>query len=751
MENDKELPSFSEYDPFQLPWTKRAIIEIFKEFDYSKGIHEILCSGTVGCIKEDTLVSTICGEVPIADITSQDFLLSFSHSQNQFVFQQGSDAFPKGKDYLYRVIHEHGEFEATENHLLSSSEYTYLPVSSFSSGDELISFSQDQEKTNLSTYQISLLLNVLNSRKTILSLIYDCVEHIRLCDPQLHTLAKTYLDAFPFQDDVREFSQFSYFHKHEHLDDFLGLELIHSHPFELCAPRSMKDFLNLLESKPLGGVCLDKPSKRLLSSSLSIRKDLKPHGLNEIHPHIALQFLHAVHVSLKKLLIYNRRCHPIKSKVLSIEKKKQDWYWDLQVPNTNNYYANGAIHHNSGKSLFGAHVAMVCLVEDPKARWILGRITRPDAIATIADTFHDHLEGDFVEGKDFEFNIVKQKWLFNWGAELSVKTWHNKKWKSFRSLKISGALIEEATENEGEYWDAYNAIYERLGRAKADKNLMITLTNPDSPAHPLYKKMIIGSENDPLKHVYYSDARDNPFLEDWYIPNLMKNLSPIEIARQIEGKWVEDPKGGIYYNYKRERNYRDDVYVFNLDYPIDIMHDFNIGVGKPMSSAIGQRINDTFHIAKTFLIDGANTEDILQEMHNDGAFNRNTLYRVFGDASGKNRDTRSKTNDYEIIEMFLRRNKINYEMNIPRSNPPVRRRHNRINAKCCNYEQKVQLYIYRDAEPADEGFRLTKLKKGGQYIEDDSLKQQHVTTAIGYWIDYLMEYESHNNAEILIY
>ena len=47
--------------------------------------------------------------------------------------------------------------------------------------------------------------------------------------------------------------------------------------------------------------------------------------------------------------------------------------------------------------------------------------------------------------------------------------------------------------------------------------------------------------------------------------------------------------------------------------------------------------------------------------------------------------------------------------------------------------------LYKGAKAADEGFRLTKLKKGSGLIEDDSLKQQHVTTAIGYWVVYVLE------------
>jgi len=404
----------------------------------------------------------------------------------------------------------------------------------------------------------------------------------------------------------------------------------------------------------------------------------------------------------------------------------------------------------SGKSLWGCHVGLRCALEDGRARIGLGRITLPDAKDTIVATMRDHIEGDFVEGRDFEFNEVKQKWVWCNGAEMKAKSWHKKKWTSFKSEKYSVFIMEEATENRDEYWNAYNAAYSRIGRAKAKINLLLTLTNPDSPAHPLYKKMIIGSETDDLKHVFYSDARDNPFLESWYIDNLMKNLSPIEIARDIEGRWVEDPKGGIYYNYLRARNYRDEDYIFNLNYPIDVMHDFNIGVGKPMSLAIGQYIKGVFHVAKSILLDGANTEEIMTELISSGLFKKHTTFRVFGDASGKNNDTRSKTNDYEIIEKMLNRENVHYDMEVPRSNPPQRRRHNRVNAKCCNFDKKTQLYIYKDAEDADEGFRMTKLKKGGQYLEDDSLREQHVTTAIGYWIDYCIEYESTANANIII-
>ena len=395
----------------------------------------------------------------------------------------------------------------------------------------------------------------------------------------------------------------------------------------------------------------------------------------------------------------------------------------------------------SAKSLFMTHTICRHVVQFEQSRALIGRLSRPDLKATLVSDINDHIEGDFIEGKDYEFNMSDLTWKWWNGSEIISKTWHDKRFKKLRSLKLSAAGIEELTENTGEHWDAYDAIYSRVGRLPhVPMNLMICATNPDSTGHPAYKKLIQGSETDPLKHVYYSLTTDNKFLPDWYIKNLMENMTPIDIERLINGRWVDDPKGGIYWNYDSGINFRDEPYIFNLDYPIDIMHDFNIGKNKPMSAAVGQRIDGVFHIAKAYIVHTANTQEIMEEMESDGVFERKTYFRDYGDASGKNNDTRSKTTDYEIIENFLKRyrradgSSLTYKMRYRKSNPPIRKRHNRVNAQFKNYEGRVKLYIYKDASKADDGFRNTKLKKGGEYLEDDSFENQHVTTAIGYYI-----------------
>ena len=77
---------------------------------------------------------------------------------------------------------------------------------------------------------------------------------------------------------------------------------------------------------------------------------------------------------------------------------------------------------------------------------------------------------------------------------------------------------------------------------------------------------------------------------------------------------------------------------------------------------------------------------------------------------------------------------LDFEFRVPRANPPIRRRHNIVNAHFMNENKEVRLVVYD--KWLDEGFRLTALKKGADLIEDDSLPQQHATTAIGYMVDY---------------
>lgn len=407
----------------------------------------------------------------------------------------------------------------------------------------------------------------------------------------------------------------------------------------------------------------------------------------------------------------------------------------------------------SAKSIAMAHLAIThCLLFD-RARVCLARRSMPDLKDTIFKEVIEHLELDpfMEEGVDYWVTANRGYILFSNGSEIISRSWADKKYNKGRSLKLSMLIFEEIVENNEEDMQAFKTLKARLRRLPhVPENVLIAATNPDEPDHWVYRYWMIDTM--PFKFVFYSITDDNPFLDPIYVEQQRATYSPQEIERYLRGKWLSLKGKGIYYNYDSDRNFLpDQEYEFKDGYPISIMHDFNIGNGKPMSAAIGQHIDGVFHVAKTFIIEGMSTPQLMDEMANDGVFEKRNVFYIYGDVNGSNRNTAGSKTDYEIIKKFIGDYKRKdgsapeFEMCLPKKNPLIRQRHNHMNGVFLNDLGKVRFLIYKSAKGADEGFRLTKFKKGADLIEDDSFKFQHVTTAIGYWCDYVIRNDSVNS------
>jgi hypothetical protein len=400
----------------------------------------------------------------------------------------------------------------------------------------------------------------------------------------------------------------------------------------------------------------------------------------------------------------------------------------------------------SAKSILMAHLAVTHCCDFNRSRFLLGRQSMPDLKDTILKTVIDHMEGDLVEGEDYEHNETKGFIEYSNGSEIVSKSWADKHFKRLRSVPLSAAAVEELTENDDTMAPFYPELYARLGRIPhVPENFMVCATNPDAPSHWAYKRFFVDTE--PNRHVYKSVTTDNPFLPKQYVESLLKNFDPKMARRMIYGEWIEISEEVIYHTYDRAINFRDQDYEPNPKFPIRLNFDFNIGLGKPLSAAASQYLDleDEFHIFRDFVVQGADTHDILDEIEESELLEIPAKFIVHGDANGKNKDTRSKRSDYDIIRERLSRyrrkdgSSLEFEIQVPPGNPPLRTRHNRVNAYCQNSLGRNRLFVYRKAAVVDEGLRLTSLKKGGSYVEDDSKSYQHVTTAIGYGIVWVTE------------
>ena len=404
---------------------------------------------------------------------------------------------------------------------------------------------------------------------------------------------------------------------------------------------------------------------------------------------------------------------------------------------------SGAV--GSAKSLGMAHLIVLHCVRNPGAQVLLGRRTMPNLKDTIFQMILDHVADEIK----IRVNSTRAIIYFPNGSVIRGFSWADKQFKKVRSYPISCLAIEELTENDDDEFLKESLL--RLGRVKGIKeNLFITATNPSDPSHFAYDYFIKGSKTNKNRHVYYSVTTDNPFLPKWYLEHLRTTLTEKEYKRMALGQWLYLSTDTIYYSYNSKIHYHQDKeFPLDINYEMRLAFDFNIGTGKPQSSILMQwnTRTKTFYIIDEVIIEGLRTLDVMNEWANRGYFDHkyNLPIIVHGDASGSNRDTRGTRSDFDQIEKYLAnyerpdREPLEFEIDVPKSNPRIRDRHNLINGLLKNAEGRVSILLSKKCKTLDEGLTKTKLKENGQFVEIEDY-YQHVTTALGYACHAIINY-----------
>jgi len=412
----------------------------------------------------------------------------------------------------------------------------------------------------------------------------------------------------------------------------------------------------------------------------------------------------------------------------------------------------------SGKSLPAAHIVCRHLLTYRGARAVIGRRAMPDLRETFYRKLVEHMMGarrtdgsPFKEGTDWGYTESTCSMWFKNKSEVIARSWAKGNPQSLGSFEASIAVVEEATENGPRDYAAIKYLRTRVGRLPhVPQAFVLYMANPEAPSHFLYDDFQIGARQaraksadlNPTRHVYFSRTEDNPFLPAWYIGQLKRDMDPKLARRLLYGEWVEIAGEVIYRSYTEAGNFRPESYTVQEHLPIYISWDFNVGEGKPLSLCLSQYHGGAFHFFAEVVVDGAHTDDALEELAARGLLKYETHYIIHGDATGAARSTQSKHSNYDLIRDFFNRyrpphgGRFDFTVDVGKSNPPVRTRHNVVNAYCRNEAGQRRFFVYRDCPTLNKGMKLTKLKKGGQYIEDDGpgCPYQHITTAAGYHV-----------------
>ena len=390
---------------------------------------------------------------------------------------------------------------------------------------------------------------------------------------------------------------------------------------------------------------------------------------------------------------------------------------------------SGAI--GSGKTTILAHLLARHLLEYPNATVGIGRLS----LKYLKDTLFAQVVEQLGNLVPLRIEQSMGRITLPNGSKLISFSWADKKYKKVRSYEFSAFAIEELTETNTK--EMYEEIYSRLGRVQHIKECWLACaTNPDEPDHWVYEEFMENPEVN--KIVLYSKTKDNKILPEFYEQNLRKTYDPLMARRMLDGEWLSILEDVIYYCYDDSLNVIEKIKLDQRE-AIWISLDFNIGVGKPMSSCAGQHINGKIAIFDEVILKGMRTLDVMEEYNARGYFSGRYKIIITGDATGSHRDTRGVGSDWDIIKNYLSNlnapvAQLQWSVSVGRSNPPIRTRHNLVNAYCLNDTGNRRLKITKNCTTLRKGMLHTKLKSGSTFMEDDSFHAQHVTTALGYMI-----------------
>lgn len=116
---------------------------------------------------------------------------------------------------------------------------------------------------------------------------------------------------------------------------------------------------------------------------------------------------------------------------------------------------------------------------------------------------------------------------------------------------------------------------------------------------------------------------------------------------------------------------------------------------------------------------------------------KNKKVYIYGDPAGRAGEKHGHKSDYDELEEVLRLHGWKFERRVKHKHPAIKDRQNAVRALIRTAEGVVRLFVNPDkAVYCHKGLATVQLKSGSSFQEDQTNQYQHITTAIGYFVDW---------------
>lgn len=398
----------------------------------------------------------------------------------------------------------------------------------------------------------------------------------------------------------------------------------------------------------------------------------------------------------------------------------------------------------SGKSFAIMQKIIKLCLEEEGTRVLATRKFLSSIRESIFKTFKTFIIDHGLEGY-VKINNTDMSFHFQNGSEIVTSGLDDvAKLKSIAELSI--IWIEEATEIEKSDFD--QLVLRLRGTQKRRKNIIISF-NPVSPIHWLRDTFFDEENRRPNVFTHHSTLINNVFLDDEY-KNTLYDLYSGDGNEElfdvyIKGLWHTRKTNREFYNQFSYKKHVKENINFLEGERIHITFDYN--VVPYISTLVVQIVKGEDGRWKVRFID----EIIGRQPKNTTEANCDEfLFRyedkltqpilVYGDASGRSRNTQSNLNNYEIIETILEKYLTPSSLRVPRKNPSIHKRRQFINrlfagkypidieiSNRCEFLIADLENVYENAEGTKEEKKVREKETGRVYI-----KFSHLSDAMDY-------------------
>lgn len=208
-----------------------------------------------------------------------------------------------------------------------------------------------------------------------------------------------------------------------------------------------------------------------------------------------------------------------------------------------------------------------------------------------------------------------------------------------------------------------------------------------------------------------------------------RRMSPRQYRQEYEASF-ETASGRIYEDYGPANETCEEI---KPEEQLMWHHDFNFS---PMSSGVGVRRGDSFYILDEVVLHSAVARQSAVEFIEKYASHQNKHVIIYGDPAGRAGEKHGHASDYTEMEEALWAAGWQVMRRVKNAAPAIKDRQNAVRAMICTASGERRLFVNpTKARYVHKGLGTVQLKQGSTFIEEDS-EYQHITTAVGYCVDY---------------